>query len=88
MNCEMIEQDFRAAEDYVKVSRLKPEGMKHFLNDLKELEIGKKEDITPVVLKVIDESRFDAKCKMKPLTIFKKVVQIVDPLKYSHFWAE
>ncbi len=89
MNCDIIEQEFRAAEDYAKVRRLKPEGMKHFLNDLNELESEtQKEDITPIVLKVINDSRFDDQCKMKPALVFRIIVKLVDPLKVSHWWAD
>lgn len=89
MNCDIIEQEFRAAEDYAKVRHLKPEGMKHFLNDLKELESEtQKEDITPIVLKVINDSRFDDECKMKPSLVFFKIVEYVDHSKLSHWWAD
>ncbi|WP_406043689.1 hypothetical protein [Succinimonas sp.] len=89
MKCETIEQDFRAAEDYAKVRHIKPAAMNLFLDDLQDLETETKtEDITAIVQKVIKESRFDPLCDMKPLTIFQKVVQIVDPLKFSHWWAD
>lgn len=89
MNCEIIEQDFRAAEEYAKVRHVKPEGMKLFLDDLKTLELESSiENITEIVQKIINESRFDRKCKMLPSVIFKKVLEVADPKKLSHWYAD
>lgn len=86
MEHEKIEQAFRAAEKYAKVVRpLKPEGMKLFLQDLKELEEKIKEDITLKALDAIQDARFDDKCKMKPALVFRKILK---SLKLSHFWAD
>ena len=91
MDREKIEKEFRAAEEYVKVSHLKPAGMEHFLNDLQELENSNSKnirDITSIVLKVINDSRFKEYCNMKPLVIFKEVCNIIDPSIFGGYWAE
>lgn len=92
MNRELIEKEFRATEDYMKISRrLKPAGMEILLNDLQELEdsiqnSGK--DITPIVLNVIRDERRKQYSKMKPLVVFKEVLLIIDPQRLSGYWAE